>query len=100
VYVDYRDTDGLLASCRDAAQEGFTGRAAIHPDQVGPINTVFAPSPEDVLLARAIVTAFDEAGGVGTVGIDGKMFDIPHLKRAHTLLERHQTYEQRASNLG
>jgi citrate lyase subunit beta / citryl-CoA lyase len=86
VYVDYRDTEGLLASCRAAAQEGFTGRAAIHPDQVGPINEAFAPSAEDVELARKIVAAFDKEGGVGTVGIDGKMFDIPHLKRAQHIL--------------
>jgi citrate lyase subunit beta/citryl-CoA lyase len=92
VHVDYRDTDGLRASCRAAAQEGFTGRAAIHPDQVAPINETFSPSPEDVALARKIVAAFDKAEGVGTVGIDGKMFDIPHLKRAHRTLELHGMY--------
>ena len=92
VYVNYRDTDGLRAACRAAAQEGFTGRAAIHPDQVAPINEAFAPSAEDVDLARRIVAAFDAVGGVGTVGIDGKMFDIPHLKRAHRTLELHAMY--------
>ncbi len=92
VYVDYKDTEGLRASCREAAQEGFTSRAAIHPDQVGPINETFAPSSEDVALARKIVAAFDQAEGVGTIGIDGKMFDIPHLKRARHVLDLHQKY--------
>ncbi len=92
VYVDYKDSEGLRASCREAAQEGFTSRAAIHPDQVAPINEAFAPSPEDVELAKKIVAAFDKAEGVGTIGIDGKMFDIPHLKRAQNLLRMHAHY--------
>ena len=80
------------AARRQAAQEGFTGRAAIHPNQVAPINESFAPSAEEVDLARKIVATFDHAGGVGTVGIDGKMFDIPHLKRARKLLALHEQY--------
>ncbi|MEN2738678.1 CoA ester lyase [Microbacterium sp. X-17] len=92
VYVDYRDTDGLIRASRAAASEGFTGRVAIHPDQVAPINSQFAPSDDEVRLARRIVDAFAGAGGVGTVGIDGKMFDIPHLKRARTTLELHSRF--------
>jgi citrate lyase subunit beta/citryl-CoA lyase len=92
VYVNYRDLDGLRASCRASAQEGFNGRVAIHPDQVGPINETFAPSAEDVAMAERVVAAFDKVGGVGTVGIDGKMFDIPHLKRARKVLDLHRLY--------
>lgn len=92
VFVDYRNTEGLRASSRAAAQEGFTGRAAIHPDQVAPINEAFAPSPADVELARKIVAAFEREGAVGTVGIDGRMFDIPHLKRASNVLALHERY--------
>lgn len=93
VHVNYRDSEGLAAASREAAQEGFTGRAAIHPDQVGPINEAFAPSPEDVATAERIIAAFEDAGDVGTVGIDGEMFDIPHLKRARLTLERHRLYQ-------
>ncbi|MBL8589947.1 MAG: CoA ester lyase [Methylobacteriaceae bacterium] len=96
VYVNYRDSAGLEASSRAAAQEGFTGRVAIHPGQVAPINRAFAPSAEDVELARRIVAAFEKEGGVGTVGIDGKMFDIPHLKRASSLLARHEMFSRRS----
>ncbi|CAB3867846.1 HpcH/HpaI aldolase/citrate lyase family protein [Achromobacter piechaudii] len=92
VYVDYKNTEGLRVASREAASEGFTSRAAIHPDQVAPINETFAPSAEDVALAKRIVQAFDKAEGVGTIGIDGKMFDIPHLKRARNVLERHARY--------
>lgn len=91
-YVNYRDLDGLKTACRAAAQEGFTGRAAIHPDQVAIMNEAFAPSKEDVAMAQKIVAAFDKAEGVGTVGIEGEMFDIPHLKRAQRLLALHRSY--------
>jgi citrate lyase subunit beta/citryl-CoA lyase len=97
VYVNYRDTEGLRASCRASAQEGFNGRVAIHPDQVGPINEAFAPSPEDVAMAERVVAAFDQVGGVGTVGIDGRMFDIPHLKRAQNVLALHKLYCRRSA---
>ena len=96
VYVDYRDRSGLIQSCRASVQEGFTGKAAIHPDQIDPINETFAPSREDVELAGKIVAAFEKNGATGTVGIDGKMFDIPHLKRARNVLAMDQQYRQQA----
>jgi citrate lyase subunit beta / citryl-CoA lyase len=93
VYVNYRDIDGLRAASRESAREGFTGRVAIHPDQVGVINDAFAPTAEEVELAQKIVAAFSKLDGPGTVGIDGVMFDIPHLKRAQRLLELHARYQ-------
>lgn len=94
-YVDFRDTAGCEAASRAAAQEGFTSRAAIHPDQVGPINRAFSPSDEDVAMARRIVEAFESSGAKGTLGIDGKMYDIPHLKRAKKLLDLHEALRGR-----
>ena len=94
VYVNYRDADGLKASSRAAAQEGFTGRAAIHPEQVAPINEAFAPSFQEVAFARKIVAAFEKDGVSGTVGIDGEMFDIPHLKRARNVLALNEQYRR------
>lgn len=93
VFLDYKDSDGLRASCRATLQEGFTGRAAIHPDQVVPINESFAPSREDVAFAERLVAAFAQDGGAGTLGMDGKMYDIPHLKRANNLLALHERYK-------
>lgn len=86
VYVDFRDDEGLGVSCRAARSEGFTGRIAIHPAQVATINAAFTPSVEEVAFARRVVDAFEAAPGIGTVGLDGKMLDIPHLKAARTVL--------------
>lgn len=86
LHADFRDEAGLLASSRQARAEGFTGRLAIHPAQVGPINDGFTPSAEEVAFARRVVAAFEAEPNAGTVGIDGKMFDIPHLKSARRTL--------------
>jgi citrate lyase subunit beta/citryl-CoA lyase len=84
VYVNYRDPEGLRTSCQSARYDGFTGRVAIHPDQVPIINEAFSPTAAEVALARRVVEAF--AGGSGAVSLDGKMYDIPHLKAARRLL--------------
>jgi citrate lyase subunit beta/citryl-CoA lyase len=86
LYADFRNPEGLAASCRCSRRDGFVGRIAIHPDQVETINRCFSPSDEDVAHARRIVQAFAERPDAGTIGIDGKMYDIPHLKQARSLL--------------
>jgi citrate lyase subunit beta / citryl-CoA lyase len=88
VYPDFRGLDGFRAECLRAERDGFAGCMAIHPAQVATINEVFTPSPEAVAEARAIVEAFAAEGNPGVVGIEGKMYDRPHLKRAERLLAR------------
>ena len=86
LYVDYRDDAGLRASCRAARAEGFTGRIAIHPGQVAGINECFTPSAEEIARAQRVIDAFAANPGAGTVGVDGKMLDMPHLKQARAVL--------------
>jgi citrate lyase subunit beta/citryl-CoA lyase len=92
LYVNFRDEDGLRASCRAARAEGFTGRLAIHPAQVAIINECFMPSADEVAHARRVVAAFEAAPGAGTVGLDGKMVDIPHLKQAQQVLAQAEMF--------
>jgi citrate lyase subunit beta/citryl-CoA lyase len=91
VYVDFRNEAGLRRECEEARRDGFIGKMAIHPGQVAAINDVFTPSPEAVAKAQAVVAAFAAAAGAGVVGIDGVMFDRPHLTKAERLLERAKT---------
>ena len=67
---------------------GFTGMLAIHPDQVPVINRAFSPSAEEIAYAERVVAAFAAAPGTGTVGLDGAMLDLPHLRRAEAVLAR------------
>jgi citrate lyase subunit beta/citryl-CoA lyase len=86
LYGDFRDQVGLAESCRIARRDGFVGRIAIHPDQVAIINACFTPSDADLAHARRVVAAFASQADVGTVGIDGKMYDMPHLVAAKRAL--------------
>jgi citrate lyase subunit beta/citryl-CoA lyase len=86
LYADFRNEDGLVAACRVSRRDGFVGRLAIHPAQVAGINHAFAPSDADLALAGQIVAAFEANPDLGTIGIDGKMYDIPHLKQARRTL--------------
>ena len=95
LYVDFRDEAGLRQSSTQAADEGFSGRIAIHPAQVAPINAAFAPSDAAVAHARRIIAAFAAQPGAGTVGLDGKMIDIPHLKQARNQLALHDSITSR-----
>jgi len=86
LYVDFRDEDGLRQTSEAAFAEGFGGRIAIHPAQVDAINQSFSPSPEQIAHARRVVAAFAERPEAGTVGLDGMMLDIPHLRQAQNTL--------------
>jgi citrate lyase subunit beta/citryl-CoA lyase len=86
LYVDFRDEEGLRASSRASRAEGFTGRLAIHPAQVAAINESYMPSAQEIEHAQRIIAAFEAAPGAGTVGFEGKMLDIPHLKQARRVL--------------
>ena len=86
VYVNFRDLPGLEADCLRDRRAGFIGKIAIHPDQSAVINRAFTPSDEEVAFARRVVEIFEKNPGVGTVGLDGKMLDMPHLKQARNVL--------------
>lgn len=91
VSVDFNNLEGLRAECLEAERDGFTAKLAVHPAQVPVINEVFTPSPEAIDQAETLVAAFVAAGNPGVIGLDGRMFDIPHLKRAQRLLARART---------
>ncbi len=88
IFANFRDLEGFEASCISARREGFSGCMAIHPAQVEIINRCFTPSDVDISEAQAIIQAFANNPGVGTVGLNGKMIDIPHKKQAEKTLAR------------
>jgi citrate lyase subunit beta/citryl-CoA lyase len=88
VYTDFRDAAGLQREADEARRDGFSGKLAIHPDQVGPINAAFQPSATEVDWARRVVAAFAGAPQSGVINLDGRMIDKPHLVQARRILDR------------
>ena len=86
IYANFRDSEGLHASCREARRDGFGGKLAIHPAQVDVINEAFTPDADEIAHARRIVELFDSNPGTGTLALDGVMLDMPHLKQARRIL--------------
>ncbi len=87
-YVRFRDPDGLKDDAGQARKLGFTGKFAFHPAQIEIINEVFSPSEEELVYARKVVDAWNqaEAQGRGSADLDGRMIDVPVIKRAQNLL--------------
>ena len=86
VWLDYKDQVGLTAEARLVQSMGFSGKIAIHPDQIAPINAVFTPSQAEIDIAREMISAAKAARG-GAFSYNGKMVDAPVLARAHRLLD-------------
>ena len=91
VAADFRNLERLRRETEEARRDGFTAKLAIHPAQVPVINEVFTPTAAAIAEARAVVAAFERSPGKGAVGIDGTMYDRPHLERARQLLARART---------
>ena len=88
VFAEFRDEAGLRAEAEAARREGFTGKLAIHPAQVPVINAAFTPSRDEIAHAEAVVAAFEAHPDAGTVSVEGRMADRPHLEQARRVLGR------------
>jgi len=84
ISAEISDLQSVECETREAKQDGFSAKAAIHPAQLRPINEVFTPSEDELDWARRVIAAFDEGHGVATM--DGKMVDRPHLRLAQRLI--------------
>ena len=87
-YGDVADTEGLLHWGEASRAMGFEGMGCIHPVQIEIIHRAFAPAPNELEKALAIVAAFDEAQarGLGVVSLGSKMIDAPVVQRAVKLV--------------
>lgn len=86
LYANFRDEEGTRRAAEAARADGFSGMLAIHPGQVPLINTAFEPSSAELAEAEAIIAAFAANPGAGTLQIEGRMIDRPHLRLARRLL--------------
>src|SRR3954470_21016205 len=84
-----KEPAGFARALERSRRGGFQGRLCIHPDQIGPVNAAYLPSPEDLAQAERIVSAFREAEakGAAAIQVDGQMIDYPIVHRAQALLD-------------
>jgi citrate lyase subunit beta/citryl-CoA lyase len=89
-YPDYRDLSGYERDAQRASLMGYTGKWAIHPDQVPVANRVYAPTADEIARAQANVAAYREAEarGRGAVGVNGVLVDAAHVKMGEQTLAR------------
>ncbi len=86
IYTDFRDEAGLKAECLAARRSGFSAKMAIHPAQLAAINEAFSVSAAERAWAERVIAAFAANPDSGTLALDGKMIDKPHLVLARRLL--------------
>lgn len=86
VHTEFRNTAGLARELEEARRDGFSGKLAIHPDQIAPINAAFTPTEAERTYALRVVAAFAATGGAGVASLDGQMIDRPHLIQARRVL--------------
>jgi citrate lyase subunit beta/citryl-CoA lyase len=83
------DVDGLLKAAHAGRALGFTGKWAIHPQQLPPIHAAFSPSAEELARAQRTVDAYEAAlsRGEGAITVDGQLVDEAVLKTARRHLK-------------
>jgi citrate lyase subunit beta / citryl-CoA lyase len=82
VTLQFRDLQQCEHDASSAAQMGFDGKWAIHPDQVPVINRVFTPSPAEITRAQEIIALCEKAdadSGLGAVVYKDEMVDAAIL---------------------
>lgn len=84
-FLDLEDMDGMVREAELARDLGFSGKGAIHPKQIGALNTVFTPDEAAIARARRIIDTFEEAD-TGLVVIDGKLIEKPVLREMHRIV--------------
>jgi len=94
-YVDLQDVEGLVAETREALGLGYTGKLAVHPRQVVPIQETFTPRPEEVEQARRLIEEHErqQERGAGVFALGGRMIDMPMVRAARAVLARARAFD-------
>ncbi len=81
MFNDISDVEGCRDECRQARDLGFDGKTLIHPSQLEPANTSFAPTEEEVRRAKMVIEAFEkpEYAKRGVIKLEGRLYERQHL---------------------
>ena len=78
------ENDPIYAEAAEGRRMGFDGKSLIHPSQIAPCHTAFAPAEDEVARAERLVAA---ATG-GAERFEGEMIERMHVEAAERLLAR------------
>jgi citrate lyase subunit beta/citryl-CoA lyase len=87
VTVSIDDEAALVADFARARALGFGAKLCIHPKQIAMMHSALAPTAQELVWARRVLAAADDAGGAA-VQLDGRMVDKPVIERARRLVQR------------
>jgi citrate lyase subunit beta/citryl-CoA lyase len=94
----FGDIEAFRAMAQRSRAMGFEGASCINPAQIAPLNEAFTPSEAEIAYAVRVIEADRGAAaqGLGAVALDGRMVDIPIVRRAERLLARAEAMAARA----
>jgi citrate lyase beta subunit len=84
-FLNLDDSAGLDAEARACARLGFTGKAAIHPNQIPVINAAFTPDEKTIEKARKVCAAFEQ-DQTGLVVVDNELIELPVVRSYYRVL--------------
>lgn len=87
-FADLQDPKGFRAEAEMARRLGYWGKSCIHPSQIALANEVFRPSDAEVAFALRVLEAYRQADarGAGAFTVDGRMIDVPFIRRAEAIV--------------
>lgn len=86
--TDFRDLEAFEESTRHLLDLGFRSRTAIHPSQIGVINTVSSPSAESLAEAQEVLDQFERSQGGITLDARGRLIDAAVVREARETVGR------------
>ncbi|MDR5683301.1 MAG: CoA ester lyase [Armatimonadota bacterium] len=89
-FAGVRDLEGFRRSCEVARAMGFDGKWCVHPAQVPIANEVFSPTEAEVIWARRVLEAYEQArrDGRGVLAVDGRMVDAASVRMAQAVVHK------------
>jgi len=88
--ANFQDLKGIRRAAEMSRRFGIEGASCVHPSNVPILNVAFSPNLDEIDYAERVVEAYATAtgNGSGAVMVDGKMIDVPVVRRAELLLAR------------
>lgn len=84
-FIAIGDDAGLAEETARIKALGFSGKVAIHPNQVAIINACFTPTAQEIAEAREAMEAFAVAGR-SAAAFRGKLLEAPLVRRYQRIL--------------